>query len=95
MKAGLWGTGTNLREELSMRKVFVISASVAGLLAAASVVNSAGAQGTPKTCTEAYSACTSKYRMPKECETEKQWCIKTGSFADPKTKAVTSGLQKR
>ena len=78
-----------------MRKVLAISASVAGLLAAASVVDSAGAQSTPKTCSEAYSACTSKYRLAKECAAEKQWCVKTGSFADPKTKAVSSGLQKR
>lgn len=78
-----------------MRKVLAISASVAGLLAAASVVDSAGAQSAPKTCSEAYSTCTSKYRLPKECDAEKQWCVKTGSFADPKTKAVSSGLQKR
>ena len=78
-----------------MRKVLVICASVAGLSAAAAVVNSAGAQSTPKTCSEAYSACTSKHHLPKECEAEKQWCIKTGSFADPKTKAVSSNLQKR
>ena len=79
----------------SMHKVLVISTSIAGLLAVASVVDSAGAQSTPKTCAEAYSACTSKYHLPKECDAEKQWCVKTGSFADPKTKAVTSGLQKR
>jgi hypothetical protein len=78
-----------------MRKALVICTSIAGLLAATSVVNFAGAQSTPKTCSEAYSACTSKYHLPKECDAEKQWCVKTGSFADPKTKAVTSGLQKR
>ena len=78
-----------------MRRVLFISASVAGLLAAVSVTKSAGAQSTPKTCSEAYSACTSKYRLPKECEAEKQWCVKTGSFADPKTKAVSTDLQKR
>ena len=78
-----------------MRKVLAISASIAGLLAAASVVDSAGAQSAPKTCSEAYSACTSKYHLPNECDVEKKWCVKTGSFADPKTKAVSSGLQKR
>jgi hypothetical protein len=78
-----------------MRKFLVIGASVAGLLAAVSVASPAGAQSTPKTCSEAYSACTSKHSLPKECEAEKQWCIKTGTFADPKTKAVSTGLQKR
>lgn len=78
-----------------MRKLLVIGASIAGLLAAASVTSTVSSQGTPKTCSEAYSACTSKYRLPKECEAEKQWCTKTGTFADPKTKAVSTGLQKR
>lgn len=78
-----------------MRKYSVIGASVVGLLAAMPVVNPAGAQSAPKTCSEAFSACTTKHRLPKECETEKQWCVKTGSFADPKTKEVSSGLQKR
>ena len=78
-----------------MPKFLVIPIGFAGFLAAAFVINSAEAQSAPKTCTEAYSACTSKHHLPKECDAEKQWCVKTGSFADPKTKAVTSGLQKR
>jgi hypothetical protein len=78
-----------------MSKFLVIAIGFAGFLAAAFAVNSAWAQSTPKTCSEAYSACTSKHHLPKECDAEKQWCVKTGSFADPKTKAVTSGLQKR
>lgn len=78
-----------------MRKYSVIGASIAGLLAAVPVTSPARAQSAPKTCSEAYSACTTKYRLPKECETEKQWCVKTGTFADPKTKAINSSLQKR
>lgn len=78
-----------------MRKYSVIVASIAGLLVAVPVTSLAEAQSAPKTCSEAYSACTSKYSLPKECDAEKQWCIKTGTFADPKTKAVSSALQKR
>ena len=78
-----------------MRKYSVIIASIAGLLVPAPVTSVAEAQGTPKTCSEAYSACASKHSLPKECEAEKQWCIKTGTFADPKTKAVNSPLEKR
>ena len=78
-----------------MRKLMVISASIAGLLAGAAATSSVWSQGKAKTCTEAYSACTAQTKMKKECETEMGWCKQTGSFADPKTKAVTSGLQKR
>jgi hypothetical protein len=77
-----------------MRKLVVIGAGVAGLWAGASVTG-AWSQSTPKTCTDAYSACKAKHHLPKECETERQWCIKTGTFADPKTKAALSGLQKK
>ena len=58
-------------------------------------VPSAWTQGAPKTCSDAYAACTKQTGMAKECETEMQWCVKTGTFADPKTKATTSDLQKR
>jgi hypothetical protein len=85
----------NLREDSGMPKFLVVVIGFAGLLAAAFVANSAKAQSAPKTCSEAFSACTSKHHLLKECDAEKQWCVKTGSFADPKTKAVTSGLQKR
>jgi hypothetical protein len=81
--------------EMPMRKLIVIGASLAGLMAGAAVISSAWSQGKAKTCTEAYSACTAQTKMKKECETELEWCKKTGSFADPKTKAVASGLQKR
>jgi hypothetical protein len=30
-----------------------------------------------------------------ECEKERQWCLRTGSFANPKTKAVHMGLRKK
>ena len=57
--------------------------------------SSAWPQGAPKTCSDAYAACIKQARVAKECEIEQQWCVKTGTFADPKTKAVTSDLQKR
>jgi hypothetical protein len=54
----------------------------------------ARSQSAPKTCTEAYTACT-KESTPAACEAEKKWCLQSGAFAHPKTKALTSGLQKR
>ena len=75
-----------------MRKLVIIGASIAALLAGASV---AWPQGAPKSCSDAHSTCMSQTKLAKECEAERQWCLKTGTFADPKTKAVASGLQKR
>ena len=72
----------------------VIGASVAALWAAFSA-HAVRSQGTPRTCSEAQSACTKETSLPKECENERQWCLKTGTFAHPKTKAVSTGLQKR
>jgi len=78
-----------------MPKFVVIGAGVAWLSAGAFVTGAAWSQSTPKTCTDAYSACKSKHNLTKECEAEKQWCDKTGTFADPKTKAALTGLQKK
>jgi hypothetical protein len=77
-----------------MCKPVVIGAGVAGIWIGASVA-SAWAQSTPKTCTDAHAACKTLHHLPKECEAERQWCVKTGTFADPKTKAALSGLQKK
>jgi hypothetical protein len=77
-----------------MRTLMII-ASVAGLLVGTAATSSVWAQTKLKTCSEAHSACASQTKLKKECETELGWCKQTGSFADPKTKAVTSGLQKR
>jgi hypothetical protein len=49
----------------------------------------------PKSCSEAYVPCKSQTGLPKECEAARQWCMKTGTFADPKTKSVSMGLRKR
>jgi hypothetical protein len=48
-----------------------------------------------KTCSEAYSACWHEPNLRNECETERQWCLQTGTFANPKTKAVYMGLRKK
>ena len=78
-----------------MRKLVAIGAGVAVLSAAAALASAALSQGTSKTCSDAYFACKSQTGLAKECEDEKNWCMKTGTFADPKTKAVLSGLRKR
>jgi hypothetical protein len=78
-----------------MRRLLVIGACIAGLALMASVTGPGWSQKPPKTCSEAYSACASQTGLPKECEVERQWCIKSGTFADPKTKATTSGLAKK
>ena len=48
-----------------------------------------------KTCSEAYAACWFDTHLRKECEKERQWCLRTGTFANPKTKAVSMGLRKK
>lgn len=73
-----------------------VAAGVALLGMAITVTAPAWAQGAPRTCSEAYTACTSRQvNLAKDCEAEKQWCLKTGSFADPKTKSVTTNMQKK
>jgi len=77
-----------------MREAITAIVSVAVLLLAVA----AGAQQTQnefKTCTEAFWACRSKTGMQAECETERQWCLRTGTFADPKTRSVSTGLQRK
>lgn len=78
-----------------MRRLAGICASTAALLAVTSLMSVVWAQSAPKTCSDAYSACATETHLPKDCEMEKQWCLKTGTFAHPKTKTVTMGLQKR
>ena len=78
-----------------MRIPVVLWASVAGLLASTAPIDTALPQSAFKTCTEAYRACVSKTRLAKECATEREWCTKTGTFADPVSKTVSSGLRKK
>lgn len=78
-----------------MRIPIALGASVAGLLASAALTDTAESQSAFRTCTEAYQACVSKTRLAKECATEKEWCRQTGTFADPVSKTVSSGLQKK
>ncbi|NJO23504.1 MAG: hypothetical protein HC868_11905 [Sphingomonadales bacterium] len=78
-----------------MRRLAVIYASAAALLTVTLPMSVVRSQSAPKTCSDAYSACAAETRLPKDCATEKQWCLKTGTFAHPKTKAVTMGLHKR
>jgi cell division protein FtsN len=81
--------------EGSMHMSVIVGASIAAVLALAASTSVARSQGAPKTCSEAHWACTKETNMPAACEAEKNWCIQTGAFAHPKTKALTSGLQKR
>ena len=77
-----------------MRKLLLILAGIAGL-AGLAVATVGWSQGLPKTCSEAHYECRTKTGLPKECEVERQWCMQTGTFADPKTKAVLMGLRKK
>ena len=77
-----------------MRKLVLIAAGVAGL-AAATVTSAVWSQSTPGTCSRAYFECKSQTGLSKECEEERQWCMKTGTFANPKTKTVSMGLRKK
>ena len=78
-----------------MRNPVVLWAGVAGLLASAAPLDTALSQSAFKTCTEAYRACVSRTRLAKECATEHEWCRQTGTFADPVSKIVSSGLRKK
>lgn len=78
-----------------MHVPLVLGAGIAGVLAGAALVGTARSQSAHKTCTDAYQACVSRTKLARECAAEKEWCRKTGTFADPVTKAVSSGLQKR
>jgi hypothetical protein len=76
-----------------MRTAFVVAFCVAALTL--TVASAQQAQSEFKNCTEAYWACLSRTQMKAECAMERQWCLQTGTFADPKSKAVTTGLQRR
>lgn len=78
-----------------LKLVAVCVCAAFALLAGATFTSTGWAQGAPKTCSDAFSSCVVETHMNKECDSEKRWCLKTGSFAHPKTKTVTSGLQKR
>jgi hypothetical protein len=78
-----------------MRRFLVIGAGAAAFLTTAFAPGAVQAQGKAKSCSDAYAECTSRTQMSKECEAERAWCVKTGTFADPKTKAVLSGLRKK
>jgi hypothetical protein len=78
-----------------MRVAMVLGASLVALLASAALVDTARSQSGPRSCSEAYQTCVSKTRMSKECGAERDWCKHTGTFADPVSKTVTSGLQKK
>lgn len=78
-----------------MRAVVLSAVAIGALLGAGLATSPVWSQAAPRTCTEAYLACTAKKNLAKACEDEKQWCMKTGTFADPQSKATTSNLRKR
>ena len=78
-----------------MSRFALIVAGVAGSLAGVALTSSAWPQSAPKTCSDAYHQCRTQTGLQKECETERQWCMQTGSFADPKTKTVSMDLKKK
>ena len=75
-----------------MRILIAVGASII-LLATIAVAQQK--QSEPKTCSDAFWVCKSQSRPVSDCQTEREWCLKTGTFADPKTKAVSMGLLKR
>jgi hypothetical protein len=76
-----------------MRTAFVVAIGVAALTL--TVASAQQVQSEFKSCSEAYRACLSRTHLTDECATERQWCLQTGTFADPKTKSVSTGLQRR
>ena len=73
-----------------MRKLLLVLAGIAGL-AGLAVPTVSRSQSPPKTCSEAHYECRTKTGLSKECEDERRWCLQTGTFADPRTKAVLMG----
>jgi hypothetical protein len=74
-----------------MRKVAIIGFSVLTL----DVASAKDKEIEFKTCSEAYAACWYGTHLREECEKERRWCLQTGTFANPKTKAVHMGLRKK
>jgi hypothetical protein len=71
---------------------------VAGVIVAGGIMGSGSAwsQKAPKTCTDAYRACSGQSAVvPKECDEQKKWCMTTGTFEDAKTKGVHLNLLKK
>ena len=80
-----------------MQKPLALAVVAAGMLVGGSFFSDpAWPQKAPKSCTEAYRACSGQSAtVPKECDEQKKWCITTGTFEDPKTKALHMGLIKK
>jgi hypothetical protein len=72
----------------------MIGIGIAALMASVAIAQQKQG-GAFKTCSEAHAACFARYRLATECGRERQWCLQTGTFADPETKAVAIGLQKK
>jgi hypothetical protein len=74
-----------------MRKIATIGLAVLTL----DVASAEEKKSKFQTCSEAYAACWFETHLAKECEKEKQWCLQTGTFANPKTKSVYMGLRRK
>jgi hypothetical protein len=73
-------------------------AVVGGAMLAGGLMGSGSAwsQKAPRTCADAYRACSGQSAVvPKACDEQKRWCLTTGSFEDPKTKGVHLNLLKK
>jgi hypothetical protein len=77
---------------MSVRISILVGASI---LLSTAVASAQQKSSEPKTCSEAFFACKNQNQPVADCRTELDWCKKTGTFADPKTKSVSMGLQKK
>lgn len=75
-----------------MRILIAVGASIVLLVTVASAQQK---PSEPKTCSDAFWACKSQKNLVTDCQKEMDWCRQTGTFADPKTKAVSMGLLKK
>jgi hypothetical protein len=80
-----------------MQKCWALAVVTGATIAGGSVIpNVAWSQKAPRSCADAYRACSGQSAIvPKECDEQKRWCLTTGTFEDPKTKAVHMGLVKK
>jgi hypothetical protein len=80
-----------------MRKTLVLALAAGGMVAGGSFISgSAWSAKAPKSCSEAYRACSgTSATVPKACDEQKKWCMSTGTFEDPKSKALHLNLLKK
>jgi hypothetical protein len=79
-----------------MRSKLLVSTVLGVGITGTAFVGSAISQKAPKSCSDAYRACSGpSATVPKACDEQKKWCMSTGTFEDPKSKSLHLNLLKK